>query len=55
MKVEDLALQHYAAEEHGSWQGAPQPAQPLPVLLSLQAFPCRATAQETMHTSISRR
>ena len=21
VKVEDLALQHYAAEEHGSWQG----------------------------------
>ncbi len=23
VKVEDLALQHYAAEEHGSWQGLP--------------------------------
>ena len=23
VKVEDLALQHYAAEEHGSWQGRP--------------------------------
>ena len=35
MKVEDLALQHYAAEEHGSWQGTPLPlpAQPLPALL----------------------
>lgn len=21
VKVEDLALQHYASEEHGSWQG----------------------------------
>ena len=21
VKVEDLALQHYAAEQHGSWQG----------------------------------
>lgn len=33
MKVEDLALQHYAAEEHGSWQGTPLPVQPLPALL----------------------
>lgn len=23
VKVEDLALQHYAAEEHGAWQGGP--------------------------------
>ena len=33
VKVEDLALQHYAAEEHGSWQGAPQPVQSPPVLV----------------------
>ena len=28
VKVEDLALQHYAAEEQGSWQGTPLPVQP---------------------------
>ena len=44
MKVEDLALQHYAAEEHGSWQGTPQPVQPLPVLV-LAKIPCRVPAE----------
>ena len=52
MKVEDLALQHYAAEEHGSWQGTPQPAQPLPVLL-LAGSPMQGVLQGYTCTPVS--